>query len=73
MLRSAMEGQEPILISWPGYCVFCGRSRPLDLLATWMCSQCKRKTLFELFSLITVPAGPAERSESAITGINGRS
>ena len=65
MLRSALEGQEPVLFSPPGHCVFCGRPRPLDLVATRMCSRCKRKTLFELFLLITVPACRQERSESA--------
>jgi hypothetical protein len=29
-------------------CVFCGRPRPLELLVTWMCTPCKRKSLFEL-------------------------
>jgi hypothetical protein len=54
MLRSALEGQQPVLFLPPAHCVFCGRPRPLELAVTWMCSQCKRKTLYELFSLIHV-------------------
>jgi hypothetical protein len=29
-------------------CVFCGKPRPLELCATWMCHRCKRMTLFSL-------------------------
>lgn len=29
-------------------CVFCGRRRPEELADTWMCSQCKRKSLYDL-------------------------
>jgi hypothetical protein len=31
MLRSALEGKEPVLFLPPGYCVFCGRQRPMEL------------------------------------------
>jgi hypothetical protein len=66
MLRSALEGKEPVLFLSPGYCVFCGRQRPMELAVTWMCSRCKRKPLYELFWLIHVPGTPRqERSESA--------
>jgi len=52
MLRAALEGEQPVLFS--------------ELAGTWMCSQCKRKTLFELFWLIQLPGTPRqERSEPA--------
>ena len=69
MLRTALEGQQPVLFSELhaalAGCEFCGRRRPLELADTWMCTGCKRKTLFELFWLIHLPVPRQERSESA--------
>lgn len=68
MLRTALEGRQPVLFSSfdpLAACVFCGRPRPLELVSTWMCSRCKAKTLYELFWLIHVPVPRQERSESA--------
>jgi hypothetical protein len=55
MLRSALEGEEPVLFSEVdpfSQCVFCGRPRPRELAGTAMCSQCKRKPLHELMSYL---------------------
>jgi hypothetical protein len=55
MLRTALEGKEPVLFTPPAHCVFCGRQRPMELADTWMCSRCKRKTLYELFCKFMLP------------------
>lgn len=52
MLDSATQGETPLLFSdldGKAHCVFCGKPRPLELLASWMCHLCKRKSLWELF------------------------
>ena len=52
-MNSALQGEAPDLLFSDldprAGCVFCGRERPQELLTTWMCTRCKRKTLFELF------------------------
>jgi hypothetical protein len=52
MHNSALQGEQPALLfsdcDPSAMCVFCNRPRPLELLTTWMCSRCKRKSLFEL-------------------------
>lgn len=53
MLRSALEGEQPVLFSEAdplGKCVFCGRPRPEELTGTAMCQQCKSKPIHELMS-----------------------
>jgi hypothetical protein len=56
MLNSAHQGETPAMLfadlDPTACCVFCGRPRPLELLATWMCQRCKQKSLFALLQLI---------------------
>jgi hypothetical protein len=69
MLRTALEGKQPVLFSELhaalACCVFCGERRPLELADTWMCTKCKRKTLFDLFWSIELPSRRQERSKTA--------
>jgi hypothetical protein len=52
-VKSALQGEAPALLfsdlDMPACCVFCLRPRPLELCATWMCSRCKRRTLYDIF------------------------
>lgn len=65
MHRSALEGRGSTQLLFSqldplARCMFCGRPRPIDVLVTWMCSRCKRRSLYELFwSIDVVPALPA--------------
>jgi len=71
MLRSALEGEQPVLFSDfepPAFCVFCGQERPAELLATWMCSKCKSKPLYALIWAIEMPGNRQERSDPANSG-----
>lgn len=58
MHNSALQGEAPALLfadlDPAGHCVFCKRPRPAELAATWMCTRCKRKSLFELFWKVEV-------------------
>jgi hypothetical protein len=52
MLRTALEGQQPLLIADitpPAYCVFCGKPRPLEMCETFVCHKCKGRGLLQLF------------------------
>lgn len=69
-LPSALEsrGSTQLLFSQLdplAHCVFCGRPRPMELAVTWMCGQCKRKTLYDLIWSIELPACRQERREPA--------
>lgn len=51
----------------PAACVFCGKLRPRELCETWMCTKCKRKSLWELFWAIE-PEQPRPAEEEQVSG-----
>lgn len=56
MKTSALQGEAPPRLfadaDPQARCVFCGRPRPLDLIATWMCHCCKKRPILELLQMI---------------------
>jgi hypothetical protein len=58
LLRSALEGEQPVLFSDlapPALCLFCGRPRPQEVAGTWMCHSCKAMPLYKAIWLIPLP------------------
>lgn len=55
MLNSALQGEAPARLFSDldpiAGCVFCGKPRPLELCATYMCHECKAMTCFEVLQL----------------------
>lgn len=51
MLRAALDHEQPAMLFSDldpiGQCICCGRPRPIDLVCTWLCQQCKRLPLYE--------------------------
>jgi hypothetical protein len=56
MHNSALQGETPARLfadaDPSARCIFCGRTRPLEVVATWMCHSCKRRPLLDLLQMI---------------------